>query len=42
MVSQEPVLFNNTIGWNIRYNRLRATREEIVGAANESNFNPET
>ena len=41
VVSQEPVLFNNTIGWNIQYNRADTTREEIVAAANESNFNPE-
>ena len=27
VVSQEPVLFNNTIGWNIRYNRLQTTQE---------------
>ena len=40
VVSQEPVLFNNTIAWNIQYNRAGTTREEIVGAANESNFNP--
>jgi len=41
VVSQEPVLFNNTISWNIQYNRDGTTREEIVAAANESNFNPE-
>ena len=42
VVSQEPVLFNNTIGWNIKYNRKGTTQEEIVAAANESYFNPET
>lgn len=41
VVSQEPTLFNETIGNNIRYNKLNATHEEIVTAANESNFNPE-
>ena len=41
VVSQEPVLFNNTIAWNIQYNRAGTNREEIVGAANESNYNPE-
>lgn len=41
VVSQEPVLFNDTISENIKYNRFGTTREEIVAAANESNFNPE-
>lgn len=41
VVSQEPVLFNETIGDNIKYNRLETTKEEIVAASNESNFNPE-
>lgn len=41
MVSQEPVLFNETIGNNIKYNKHDATQEEIVRAANEANFNPE-
>ena len=41
VVSQEPVLFNDSIGENIKYNRYEATQEEIVRAANESNFNPE-
>ena len=41
MVSQEPVLFNETIADNITYNRTNTNREEIVNAANESNFNPE-
>lgn len=41
VVSQEPVLFNDTIGENIRYNRFETIREEIVKASNEANFNPE-
>ena len=41
VVSQEPVLFNNTIGWNIQYNRTETSRSEIIAAANESNYNPE-
>ena len=41
VVSQEPVLFNDTISENIKYNRFGTTREEIVAAADESNFNPE-
>lgn len=34
VVSQEPVLFNDTISENIKYNRFGTTREEIVAAAN--------
>lgn len=41
VVSQEPVLFNDSIAENIKYNRFETNQEEIVGAANESNFNPE-
>lgn len=41
VVSQEPTLFNETIADNIKYNRTETTHEEIVAAANESNFNPE-
>ena len=41
MVSQEPVLFNETIGYNIKYNKEGVTQEEIVNAANEAYFNPE-
>jgi ATP-binding cassette subfamily B (MDR/TAP) protein 1 len=41
VVSQEPVLFNESIRSNIRYNKQNATEEQIVRAANESNFNPE-
>jgi ATP-binding cassette, subfamily B (MDR/TAP), member 1 len=41
-VSQEPTLFNDTIGNNIKYNRDPTHFEEIVWAANESNYNPES
>jgi ATP-binding cassette subfamily B (MDR/TAP) protein 1 len=41
VVSQEPVLFNDTIGSNIKYNRHGATHDDVVRAANEANFNPE-
>jgi ATP-binding cassette, subfamily B (MDR/TAP), member 1 len=41
VVSQEPVLFNDSIKENIIYNRFHTTREEMIAAANESNFNPE-
>lgn len=41
VVSQQPVLFNDSIGENIRYNRLGATQREIVEAADEANFNPD-
>lgn len=40
VVSQEPVLFNETIANNIKYNKTDASREEIVVAADEANFNP--
>ena len=33
MVLQEPYLFSSTIIENIRYNKLEATREEVVAAA---------
>jgi ATP-binding cassette subfamily B multidrug efflux pump len=33
MVLQEPFLFNGTIEENIRYNTLRATRDDIIAAA---------
>ena len=42
VVSQEPVLFNLTIAENIRYNKGETSRQDIVNAANEANFNPET
>jgi ATP-binding cassette, subfamily B (MDR/TAP), member 1 len=41
VVSQEPTLFNDTIAENIKYNKANVSKEEIVSAANESNFNPE-
>jgi ABC-type multidrug transport system fused ATPase/permease subunit len=34
VVSQEPVLFNETIGNNIKYNKYDATYDDIVRAAN--------
>ena len=34
VVSQEPVLFNETIGNNIKYNKEDATKEDITNAAN--------
>lgn len=33
IVSQEPVLFNDTILHNIRYGKLDATMEEVEAAA---------
>ncbi len=33
IVPQDTVLFNDTIGYNIRYGRLDATQEEIIEAA---------
>jgi ABC-type multidrug transport system fused ATPase/permease subunit len=41
VVSQEPVLFNDTIGGNIQYNKNDVTEEDIRAAATLSNFNPE-
>lgn len=41
VVSQEPTLFNETIGFNIKYNKADATEEDVRKAAVESNFNPE-
>ncbi len=38
MVSQEPFLFNDTIGENIRYGKLTATKEEIEAAAQAANI----
>jgi ATP-binding cassette, subfamily B (MDR/TAP), member 1 len=40
VVSQEPMLFNETIEWNIRYNLIDASDEEIFNAANQAHFNP--
>lgn len=37
MVSQEPVLFNETIENNIQYNTYNATMEDIEHAAEEAN-----
>jgi ABC-type multidrug transport system fused ATPase/permease subunit len=37
IVSQEPFLFNGTIGENIRYGRLDATPDEIIRAAKAAN-----
>jgi len=37
VVLQEPLLFSGTIGENIRYGRLEATREEVEGAARAAN-----
>jgi ATP-binding cassette subfamily B (MDR/TAP) protein 1 len=34
VVSQEPILFNQTIEYNIKYNKENATKEDIVAAAN--------
>ncbi len=36
-VPQEPVMFHRTISENIRYGRLEATDEEVVGAAKKAN-----
>jgi len=36
-VSQEPVLFNGTIEYNIKYSRSDATHEEVKEAANQAN-----
>lgn len=37
IVLQEPLLFSGTIADNIRYGRLKATREEVVAAAEAAN-----
>jgi len=37
IVLQEPLLFSETIGENIRYGRLEASREEIIAAAEAAN-----
>jgi ATP-binding cassette, subfamily B (MDR/TAP), member 1 len=41
MVSQEPVLFNDSIANNIQYNKEGVSLESIVRAANQANFNPD-
>ncbi|MBU0567587.1 ABC transporter ATP-binding protein/permease [bacterium] len=38
VVPQEPVLFNNTIGYNIAYGRENATKREIKAAAKLANI----
>jgi len=38
IVPQEPILFNNTIGYNIAYGRDGATEEEIIKAAKMANL----
>ncbi len=38
VVPQEPILFNNTIGYNIAYGKERATKEEIKSAARMANL----
>ncbi len=38
VVPQEPVLFNNTIGYNIAYGRENATKREIEAAAKLANI----
>jgi ATP-binding cassette subfamily B protein/subfamily B ATP-binding cassette protein MsbA len=37
IVSQEPFLFNGTVGENIRYGRLDATEEELIAASRAAN-----
>ena len=37
VVSQEPFLFNGTIGENIRYGKLDATTEEMITASKDAN-----
>ncbi len=38
VVPQEPILFNNTIGYNIAYGKENATKQEIVSAAKMANI----
>jgi len=38
VVPQEPVLFNNTIGFNIKYGRQTASKKEIEKAAKMANL----
>lgn len=37
VVSQEPVLFLGTVGYNIKYNTLNANFEDIKLAAEQAN-----
>lgn len=38
IVPQEPILFNNTIGYNIAYGKDNATKEDIIQAAKLANL----
>lgn len=38
IVPQEPVMFNNTIGYNISYGKEKTTKEELVAAAKIANL----
>ncbi|RLC34602.1 hypothetical protein DRH14_02580 [Candidatus Shapirobacteria bacterium] len=38
VVPQEPIMFNNTIAYNIAYGRTRATKQEIVSASKMANL----
>lgn len=38
VVPQEPILFNNTIGYNIKYGKPEASRKELVAAAKMANI----
>lgn len=38
IVPQEPILFNNTVGYNIAYGKERASKKEIVAAAKLANI----
>lgn len=38
VVPQEPILFNNTIGFNIAYGRTRVSQKEIIEAAKLANL----
>lgn len=38
VVPQEPILFNNTVGYNIAYGNDKATKKEIIGAAKLANI----
>ena len=38
VVPQEPILFNDTIGYNIAYGRAKASQEEIIAAAKMANL----
>ncbi|OGM32854.1 hypothetical protein A2803_05985 [Candidatus Woesebacteria bacterium RIFCSPHIGHO2_01_FULL_44_21] len=38
VVPQEPILFNNTIGYNIKYGSPEATNKELIAAAKMANI----